>query len=152
MMNKHMREHSRRLSIKTTRLASLTAVFCLKRQPRLPTTGRSHPPTTEANEADDCKRPDSPVGGSEVIPEEQTLQPNDSGADDSNGSDGGEVNEEMFLDLDSDEFKSDEEDIGCDATGDGRGLLEFELRAAEAGKVCRKCQILHEMLIESSNL
>ena len=96
----------------------------------------------EADEAGNCNRPDSPVGGSEVVPEEQTLQPDDSGADDSDGSDGSEANEGMFPDSDSDEFESDEEGIGCGAAGEGRGLLEFELRAAEAGKVCREFQIL----------
>ena len=118
-MNKHMQEHSQRLSIKTTRLASLTAVFRLKGQLRLTTTGRSHPPTMEADEAGNCNRPDSPVGGSEVIPEEQTLQPDDSGADDSNGSDGSEANEGMFLDSDLDEFESNEEGISCGVVGEG---------------------------------
>ena len=141
-MNKRMRDHSRRLSIKTTRLASLTAVFRSKRQPRPPTTGCSHPPTTEADAADDRDIADSTVGGSEVDLGEQTLQPDDSGADDSNGSDGSEVNEGVLMDSDSDEFESDEEGIGRNVTGEGRGLLEFKLQAAEAGKICCKCQIL----------
>ena len=118
-MNKHMREHSQWLSIKTTRLASLMAVFCLKRQSRPPTTGHSCPPTTEADEADNCDRPDSLVGGSEVVPEERTLQPDNSGVEDSDGSSGSEVNEGLLMDSDSDEFESDEEGTGRDATGEG---------------------------------
>ena len=141
-MNKHMRDHSRQLSIKTTRLASLTAVFRLKKQLRLPAAGHSCPPTTDAGEANNRNRPDSPASGPEVVPEEQTLRLNDSGADDSDRSDGCRAYDEMLLDSDSDEFESDEEGIDRSATGEGRGLLEFELRAADAGNVHYKYQIL----------
>ena len=62
---------------------------------------------------------DSMVGGSEVGLEEQTLQPDNSGADDSDGSNRSEVNKGILMDSDSDEFESDEEGIGRNVTGEG---------------------------------
>jgi hypothetical protein len=144
-MNKHMREHSRRLSIKTTRLASLTAIFRSKKQQKSPATGHSHPPTTDAVEANDHDGPDGLVGSLEVVPEEQTLQLDDSGADDNDGSDGNGGNEGTLMDFNSDEFESDEESVGCDVTEEGRGLLEFEMRAADAGNVCHEHRILRNV-------
>ena len=117
------------------------AIFRSKKQ-KSPTTGHSHPPTTDAVEANDHNRPDGCVCSLEAVPEEQPSQLDDSGADDSNGSNGDRGNEGMLMDFDLDEFESDEESVRCDVTEEGRGLLEFEMRAAEAGNICHKHQIL----------
>ena len=126
-MNRHMRQHAQRLNIKTTHLASLTAVF----HPRPPAANRSHLPAMDMNQDDDLTGSGGQVGGLGGVPGVSTSWLNDSEADD---SDSDEVSEGMMVDFDSDEFEGDE-DAGCCETGEGRGPLEFELRAAKAGNV-----------------
>ena len=142
-MNKHLKEHSQRLNIKTTQLASLTAVFHSKKQ-RRPAVDNPYLSAMDIDKEGPLPEPNSQVGGLEAIPGEPTTQgdgsktDNDNDSDDNNGSNSDGASEELLTDLDSgDEFESDEEDIsGCrDGTGKGQGLLEFELRAAEAGSV-----------------
>jgi hypothetical protein len=136
-MNRHLKQHSQRLNIKTTHLASLTAIFRPKKQPKPPTANRSHPPTADMNQDDHLAGP----GGSEVTPEVSTSQPGDIRSDDGTGSDGDEMSEGAFGDPDSDEFESDEEDLGCETT-EGRVPLDFELNAAKAGNVHHGHEIL----------
>lgn len=82
----------------------------------------------------------SQAGDLETIPQEPTFLPDGNGMDNDSSSDadrdGGSEGRLMDSDSESDEFKSDEEGVGCqDGPRVDRGLLEFELRAAEAGNV-----------------
>ena len=137
-----MKKHSQRLNIKTTQLASLTAIFHSKNQ-RPPATGASHLPAMDADEAGYLPGPDTRIGGSEAIPEEPASQFDGSETNDGDDSDGNGTDEGLLASSDSeDEFESDDENIGShgDGAGNGRGPLEFELRAAEAGSVFhRQC-------------
>lgn len=154
-MNKHMRGHSKRLNIKTTHLASLTAVFHSKKQPRPPTESRCRPPTTGTNQDSNLAASGSQVDNLDVTPEVQMSQLGDVsqlGTDDHDGSGSDEMDEGALEDFGSDEFESsDEEDPGCE-TRDGRGLLEFELNAAKAGNVHHGHDILKKKLTEVSDL
>ena len=132
-MNRHMRQHSQRLNIKTTHLASLTAVFCSKKKPGLPATNHSHPPATDTDLDNHLTEPSDQVNGPRVIPEVPIPQLDDGATDDSDESDSDEMSEGMLVDSDSDEFESDE-DVDH-KMGEGRGPLEFELRASSAGNV-----------------
>jgi hypothetical protein len=134
-MNKHMKKHSQRLNIKTTHLASLTAVFHPKKQ-RQPAAENPHLSAMDVDEAGPPPEPDSQAGGSETIPEESTSQFDGNETDSGDGSNSDGADEGILVDSDSaDEFESDEEDIGGCGDGVGKGQLEFELRAAEAGSV-----------------
>lgn len=140
-MNRHMKQHSQRLNIKTTHLASLTAVFHSKKKPRPPTTNHSRPPVTDTGPGDHLAGPSGQVNGPGIIPEVPIPQPEDDGrTDESDESDSDQMSEGMLVDLDSDEFESDE-DVGREM-GEGRGPLEFELRASNAGNVHRRDEIL----------
>jgi hypothetical protein len=137
-MNKHMKKHSQRLNIKTTQLASLTAVFRSKK--------RSPPviddPSLSAMEVDEDQslpEPDGQAGDSGVIPEGPALQFAGNETDDGESDGSNDTNEGPLIDSDSgDEFESDWEDVD-ESQGDRpqnhRGPLEFELRAAEAGNI-----------------
>ena len=90
----------------------------------------------------DKPEPDAQVGGSEAIPEGPTLQFDGGETDDDDDSDNGDgdgTGEGLLVDSDSeDEFESDDdENIGGHGgqAENGRRLLDFELRAAEAGSV-----------------
>jgi len=134
-MNKHMKTHSQRLNIKTTQLASLTAVFHSKKR-RTPTADNSHLSAMDVDEEGHLPELDTQIGGLEAISEGPALQSDGSEIDDGDSSDGGCTDEGLLVDSDSeDEFESDGENAGGhgDGVGKGRGPLEFELRAAEAG-------------------
>ena len=132
-MNKHMKKHSQRLNIKTTQLASLTAIFHSKKR-RPPAADDPHLSAMDVDKEGSLPRPDSQIGGSEAIPKELTTQFDGSETDNSDGSDGDGTNRGLLVDSDSgDEFESDE-DSEVEA-GIDRGPLEFELRAVEAGSV-----------------
>lgn len=131
-----MKEHSQRLNIKTTWLASLTAVFCPKK--RAPPVVDEAPET--AMDVDNLvphPEQDSQVGGFEAIPQEPASSSDDDETDDAgSGSDG--VTEGSLRDSDSEnEFESDKEDGDDERDGDegGQGIFDFELKAAEAGDV-----------------
>lgn len=132
-----MKKHSQRLNIKTTRLASLTAVFHSKRR-RPPATDNPHLSAMDVDEEGPLQaEPGGQVDGLETIPEESATQPDSSETDNNNGGNSDGTSEGLLMDSDSgDEFESDEENIGgCrDGAEKGQGL-EFELRAAEAGSV-----------------
>jgi hypothetical protein len=138
-----MKNHSQRLNIKTTRLASLTAVFHSKNQ-RPPAADTSRLPAMDIDGEGYPPEPDTQVGGSEAIPEGPTSRSDGSeidDGDDGDDSDGDGTDEGLLVDSDSgDEFESDDENIGShgDGVGSGRGPLEFELRAAEAGSVLHR--------------
>ena len=136
-MNRHLKQHSQHLNIKTTHLASLTAIFHPKKQPKRPTANRSHPPTADTNQDNHL----AGAGGSEVTPEVSTSQPGDIRSDDGTGSDGDEMSEGAFGDSDLDEFESDEEDLSC-KTMEGQVPLDFELNASKAGNVHHGHEIL----------
>jgi hypothetical protein len=109
-MNKHMKEHSRQLNIKTTQLASLTAVFCLKKR-KPPVADDPRPLEMDVDE-EGHPPPDSQVGGSGITPERPTPQVDGNETDDDSGSNTDGMSEGMLMDLDStDEFESDEEDV-----------------------------------------
>lgn len=158
-MNTHMRQHSRRLNIKTTRLASLTAVFRPKK--RAPSTVDAN--ITTAMDVDESLYPpgqDDVARGSEGIPQGTAIssggnemdddssegdETGDDGVDgdeaDDDGSDDSDMSVEGVLaDVDSeDEFESDEESVsGIEEAEVGQAPLEFELRAAEAGSVLHR--------------
>ena len=136
-MKRHVKEHSQRVNIKTTRLASLTAVFRPKKR-AFPTTGTV--PTTSVD-IDGMVCPpgegqDTQVEDLEVTAQESPL-PSDGDETDNNGSDGDRRAEESYTYSDSeDDFESDEGGVDeMDGVEIDRGILEFELRAAEAGNV-----------------
>lgn len=135
-----MKKHSQRLNIKTTQLASLTAVFHSKK-PRPPAAGDSHLSAMDVDEEGRLPEPGNQVGGSNAIPEESASQLNGSETDDGDSSDSDCMNDGLLVDSDTeDEFESDDENVVGDhrgGVGMGRGPLEFELRAAEAGSVLR---------------
>lgn len=137
-----MKRHSQQLNIKTTRLASLTAVFRQKRQPP-PAAGEV---TLSAMDVDEEGFHPGEGSQSGTAPQESTLPrpngeiDNDTGSGDDNGSDNGNESEGggSWVDSDSeDEFESDEEGPGGQRAGSRahQKVLEFELRAAEAGNV-----------------
>ena len=106
----------------------------------------------------DEPEPDAQVGGSEAIPEGPTLQFDSGETDDDDNSDNGDgdgTGEGLLVDSDSeDEFESDDdENIGGHGgqAENGRGLLDFELRAAEAGSVLHRRWHLDEKLIKPLN-
>ena len=143
-MRRHLRQHAQQLNIKTTHLASLTAVFHPKKRPRRPAMNRSHLPVMDVDEDNNLAGPGGQADDSEVVPEASTSRLRDSGTDDSNNSNSDEASEGMMEDLedlDSDEFQSDD-DVGRCETGEGRGMLDFELGAARAGNVHRRDEIL----------
>ena len=127
-----MKEHSQRFNIKTTRLASLTAIFHQKK--RIPHTGEAIP-TTSRMDVD----PPEQENHEETALHEPTLLRDDNEAEEGSddGGDGGSEDEGPRVDSDSeDEFESDEEGPGGgDGCGWERGILDFELEAAEAGSV-----------------
>jgi len=130
-----MKTHSQRLNIKTTQLASLTAVFHSNKR-RTPTADNSHLSAMDVDEEGHLPELNTQIGGLEAIPEGPALQSDSSEIDDGDSSDGGCMGEGLLVDSDSeDEFESDGENAGGhgDGVGKGRGPLEFELRAAEAG-------------------
>lgn len=135
-----MRLHSQRLNIKTTQLASLTAVFRSKKQPRLPATDRM-----DIDQDDYLAGPSGQANGSDIAPEVPTSRLDDSESDRSCRSDGNETSEGMLGDSDSDEFESEQDVSRCEM-GEGRGPLEFELRAAKAGNIRRGGKILIELI------
>jgi hypothetical protein len=119
-MNKHMKEHSRRLNIKTTQLASLTAVFRLKKR-KPPIVDDPRPPAMDVDE-EGHPPPDSQVGGSGITPERPTLQVDGNETDDDSGGNTDGTSEGMLMDLDStDEFESDEEDVDNRRDRAGKG-------------------------------
>ena len=136
-----MKQHSRRLNIKTTKLASLTAIFRSKKKPPTESDGALLP----AMDIDGEEHPPSNQGGDpEATPEGPIQQRNGSEtAESGNESDG--ASEGMLADSDSDdEFESDTE--GVDGRGDAVATrsLEFEVRAAIAGNVPYQSQGLSE--------
>ena len=140
-MNKHMKKHAQRLNIKTTHLASLTAVFHPKKQLR--------PSTTNAMDTsqDNCLAgPSGQADGTGVVPEVPAPQFNYCGTDDSDESDDSGLGANGTLpDSDSDEFESNEDPGQCKA-GEGRGPLEFELRTAKAGDIHRRDETLIKLI------
>ena len=126
----------KQLNIKTTHLASLTAVFHSKKKSRLPAVSRSHPPMTNTNQDDSLTESSGQVDSSEVPPEVPTLRLGDVGADDSDKINSDEMSKGGLEDFDSEEFESLDEDLGCKMR-DHQVSLEFELRAAKAGNVHR---------------
>ena len=136
-MNRHMRGHAKQLNIKTTHLASLTAVFHSRKQPRPPTTSSPHPPATDTEQGNNPAGPSGQDNSSEVPPEVLMSRLGDAGADDSDRIDSDEMSEGGLEDFDSEEFESSDEDLGCEMR-DHQVPLEFELRAAKAGNVHRR--------------
>ena len=134
-----MKEHSQRLNIKTTQLASLTAVF--RRRKRAPSVAHKAPRTAmDVGEVVLLPEHDSQVGDLEAIPREPAALSGGDETDDAGSSSGMEGSLE---DLDSEnEFESDEEDVAGkrDGARGGRGVFDFELRAAEAGNVLSECK------------
>ena len=135
-MNKHMKEHSHRLNIKTTRLASMTAVFHSKKWAP-PVADKTPTTVMDVDEVAYPPKQDNQVGGPEAIPRESAAFRDNNETDDAGSSDSGNRMGGSFADSDSgDEFESKEESInGMDEAEEGRGMLEFELGAAEAGSI-----------------
>jgi hypothetical protein len=135
-MNKHMKEHSRKLNIKTTKLASLTAIFRpKKRVPLTPDDPRL--PAMDIDASEENPSADNQEGGSGGASGACALQcdGNETENDDGDESDG--ASEGMLVNSDSEDEFEDEESVGDpeDGVGRGPGVLEFELKAAEAGDV-----------------
>jgi hypothetical protein len=124
MMNKHMKQHSQWLNIKTTRLASLTAIFCRKKQVPYKV-GETPMSTMDVDNTVHLPEQDSQAGGLETIPRgpatpyDNDNDGNDDSDDDEDDEDetdsnrdhnggGGGGNGGLLMELDSDEFKSDE--------------------------------------------
>ena len=142
-MNKHMKQHSQRLNIKTTRLASLTAIF--HRKKKVPRGAEPTPSTSRMN----VDSPEEDNRMDDITPHESTLllNGNETDIDDDEGGEDGSENEGPPVDSDSeDEFESDEEAVGggggCQP---GHGILDFELKAAETGG------ILYCVLVSNDN-
>ena len=130
-MNKHLKLHSQRLNIKTTQLASLTAVFHPKKRPLHGADG-SHLPAMDANNNAEL---DGQTDGSGVVPEGPTLEYDDHETDDGGDNSDG-VSKGMLVGSDSeDEFESDGEGVAVQEDGaeKGRRVLDFELDAARSG-------------------
>ena len=135
-MNKHMNEHSRRLNIKTTQLASMTAVFHSKK--RGPPAADKAPATkTDVDGAVPPPEPDSQVHDPEATTREPAAPHNGNETDEAGSSDNDNRMEGPLVDSDSgDEFESEVESVdGMDEAKEDRRTLDFELRAAEAGSV-----------------
>jgi hypothetical protein len=149
-MNKHMKQHSQRLNIKTTRLASLTAIFHRKKQVPYKV-GETPSSTMDVDNTINPPEQDSQAGGLETIPQGPAT-PYNNGDDDSDDDDddddddevdgsrdhdngGGGGNGGSLMESDSDEFESDEEGVSRgDLYRADWGTLDFELKAAEAGE------------------
>ena len=144
-MNKHMKEHSRHLNIKTTWLASMTAVFHSRKQGP-PAADKAPATEMDVDEVVLPPEPDSQVCGSEAITQEPAAPHDGNETDETGGSDSDNRMEGSLVDSDSgDEFESEEESVdGIDEAKEDRGTLEFELRAAEAGSVLHCTQRLEE--------
>ena len=142
-----MKEHSQRVNIKTTRLASLTAVFRPKKQTR-PTMDRV---PTALMDMDGVACPPSEDQDIQVVDSEtqELALASDGDETDDTGSDGDERVEESYTYSDSeDDFESDEGGVDeMDGVEVDRGTLEFELRAAEAGNVSHCVQRLERRWI-----
>ena len=148
-MKRHVKEHSHRVNIKTTRLASLTAIFRPKKR-AYPTTdkapatsmdtdGMTYPP----NEA-----PDVQVEDPEVIARESALLSDGDEMGDASSDDDERV-EGLYTYSDSeDDFESNDGDVDeTDEVEVDRGILEFESRAAEAGNVSHHVQGLERQRV-----
>lgn len=117
-------------------------MFHSKKQPRLPTANRPHPPAADTNQDGDPAGSSGQVNSLDASPGVPTSRLGDVGTDDCNGSDSNGMSEGALGDFDSDEFESSgEEDVGCE-TRDSPVHLEFELSAAKAGNVRRRYEIL----------
>jgi len=131
-MNKHTRRHSQQFNIKTTRLASLTAIFRRKKQaPRATEVA----PTTAIMDVDPPEQGDR-MG--DINPRETTFLNDDNGtdSDSDNGSDGTRENELVAESDSEDEFESDDECVDEeDGHRSSHRILDFELKAAEAGSI-----------------
>lgn len=134
-MNKHMKQHSQRLNIKTMKLASLTAIFRSKKKRTPPTSRKTNPPAMDLDEEEHL-----PGGGqennSEAVFEGLTLQSDGNETDDQGSDDDDGTSEGMLVDSESeDEFESGEEwtESREGEVETNQRLLEFEVRAAEAG-------------------
>ena len=128
----------KRLNIKTTRLASLTAVFRPKKKVPPCTAEGPSAPTIDVgmDDAVDPPEQDSHADGPEPIPPDDGNR-TETDYDSNSDGDGRSGDESSMVDSDSeDEFESDDEGVneenGCRAS---RGTLDFELKAAEAGSV-----------------
>lgn len=136
-MNKHMKQHSQRLNIKTMRLASLTAIFRRKKPaPR----AAEVTPISRTSVDDVAQSQDIEMGDLEVIPHETASAYDGDETDDSSDKEHNDRNgdeEPMVVSDSEDEFESEREDVDPvgNECGADRGILEFELKAAEAGKV-----------------
>ena len=133
-MNKHMKEHSRRLNIKTTKLASLTAIFRSKKR----TPPATDVPDLSAMDVDEESHPtENQEGGPGAAVEGPTLQCDGNETEDSGSCDSDGASNGMWVDSDSEDEFEDEEGVSDqeDGVGEGQGVLEFELKAAEAGDV-----------------
>ena len=138
-MNKHMKEHSQLLNIKTTRLASLTAVFCSKKRPP-PVADDTPMPAMDVDDIAHTPERDIQMDDLEAISHGLTSLDNDDEMDEGSGDDADGCRSEdevLVVDLDSeDKFEIDEEGedggVGC---GANQKTLDFELKAAEAGSV-----------------
>ena len=85
-MNKHMKLHARRLNIKTTELANMTAVFRLKKRTPPAAADSPDPPAMDVDEEGCLPEPDIQVGDLEAISEEPTLQSDSDETDDDAGT------------------------------------------------------------------
>ena len=140
-MNRHMRGHAKWLNIKTTHLASLTAVFHSKKRSKPPAASHSHPLVTDTNRDNSLTKSSGQVTDLEDCPVPMSQLSN-AGVDDHNGSDSDEMSDWMLEDFNSDEFKSsDEEGLSCKMRG-AQVPLGFELSAAKAGNVLHRHEIL----------
>ena len=134
-----MKEHSQLLNIKTTRLASLTAVFRSKKRPP-PVADDTPMPAMNVDDIAHTPERDVQMDDLEAISHGLTSLDNDDEMDEGSGddTDGRRSEDEApVVDSDSeDEFEIDEEDedggVGC---GANQKMLDFELKAAEAGSV-----------------
>jgi len=146
-MNKHMKEHSRGLNIKTTRLATLTAIFRSKKHLPPRVADDTPMPAMDVDNTVHTPERDIQMDDLEAISHGLTsLYDNDDDDDDDDEIDGGcdgntngrrSEDEAPAMDSDSeDEFESDEEmddrGVGC---GTNQKMLDFEIKAAEAGSV-----------------
>lgn len=151
-MNKHMKEHSQLLNIKTMQLASMTAVFRSKKRAP-PTTDEAPTTTMDMDEVAHPPEQDSQVGGSEVIPQELAVS-NGNKTDSASSSNGNNETGRSLVDSDSgDEFESEEESADrMDEDREDWGTLEFELQAAKAGNVVHCIRRFKEQQIDLLNL
>ena len=134
-----MKKHSQGLNIKTTRLASLTAIFRPKKQPP-PVANGAPMPAMDMDDTQHTPERDTQMDDLEAISHGLLSLYDDNEIDedwDGNANGCRSEDEVPVVDSDSeDEFESDEE---CGGGGVGCGMsqrtLDFELKAAEAGSV-----------------